>query len=249
MGFKVERLCYTLQEVAERWGLQVDDLLHMTEQAGLRLAFGTGPRFLTVLAFSDDAERELTPPFSFLIDRPVLLYLIGPRHAMELLFVPQTQPFTAHPAMPHTVEECCGDSSALLLLETTAGNPTSEGSEDVFSWGPPLPKISREGLLVTAEELQRMEEEYPELAAGKGCLQELEARNNKPASSRAERTDLLLVGGLLGLLKEKWKDAKGVEPSDAQVMDALEEWLPGTFKTRTTQDRFTRAKRALDNTE
>lgn len=119
-----------------------------------------------------------------------------------------------------------------------------------ISGRPLAPVIGKEDLLILSQEVMRMEEEHPELAAGRGDdLQEPEARSSKPVSSRAERTDLLLIGGLLGLLKEKWKDATGTDISDAQVMDALEEWLPGVFKTRTTQDRFARARRALDNTE
>ena len=56
MGFQVERLYYTLNEVADRWNLQTDDLLHMAVQEKLRLSFWIEPRIISAYKKNEDTN-------------------------------------------------------------------------------------------------------------------------------------------------------------------------------------------------
>lgn len=71
-----------------------------------------------------------------------------------------------------------------------------------------------------------------------------EKNDNRPIAPKTERTDLLIIGGLLGLLKEHFE-------SEAQIITALNEWNPRTpgYSKRNLEDRFKRAKSALDQQE
>jgi hypothetical protein len=71
-----------------------------------------------------------------------------------------------------------------------------------------------------------------------------EKNNNRPIAPKTERTDLLIIGGLLGLLKEHFE-------SEAQIITALNEWNPRTpgYSKRNLEDRFKKAKSALDQQE
>lgn len=66
---------------------------------------------------------------------------------------------------------------------------------------------------------------------------------DKPKSPREEANDLRLVGALLGILK-----SEGIYKSEAELIEDLVGWYQGEpFKERTLQDRFSKAKKALDN--
>lgn len=63
MGFQVERLYYTLNEVADRWNLQTDDLLHMAVQEKLRLSFWTEPRIISAYKKNKEGKNEKVVTF------------------------------------------------------------------------------------------------------------------------------------------------------------------------------------------
>ena len=110
-------------------------------------------------------------------------------------------------------------------------------------------EISREDLVVMAEDVARMEVEHPELLTGAASIGVSNDQPNKPISPKAERTDLHIIGGMLELLL-------GVHSaipfkSEATIITALVErcqGMPGITK-RTLEGRFAEAKRAINATE
>lgn len=71
-------------------------------------------------------------------------------------------------------------------------------------------------------------------------------KQTKPGKSdqRATQTDLLIIGGLLGLIKDKTELL-----NNEKVIEALQNWIPNVpgWSQRTLQDRFAIAKRAIDS--
>jgi len=61
---------------------------------------------------------------------------------------------------------------------------------------------------------------------------------------RSEQTDLLIIGAILGLIKEKTDLS-----TNEKVIEAVENWLPNTrgLKPRTLEDRFAKAMRAINS--
>lgn len=96
-------------------------------------------------------------------------------------------------------------------------------------------------VVVMADEVARMEADHPELLATKGKSRQGEAKE--------ERSDLHIIGAMLGLLLEK--DSGAPYKSEAEVIRALIDWMPGTFgiSKRNLEKRFSAAKQAIDSTE
>ncbi len=74
------------------------------------------------------------------------------------------------------------------------------------------------------------------------------SKKSPSADPRIKRTDLHIIAGLLALLKE---DAPRSYQSDAQIIEALQEWNPNTpgYSKRSLEGRFSAARRAIDSVE
>lgn len=72
-------------------------------------------------------------------------------------------------------------------------------------------------------------------------------KHNETIDPRTERTDLLIIGGLLGLLREP----EGTYKSQADIIKALNEWSPETrgYSKENLEKRFSLANKALDKLE
>ncbi|MGD9949327.1 MAG: hypothetical protein AB7U29_12735 [Desulfobulbus sp.] len=82
----------------------------------------------------------------------------------------------------------------------------------------------------------------------KSEVDSLQVKNKDHAvNPKTERNDLLIIGGLLGLIKEH----EGKLTSDAQIIAALNEWMPSTpgYSKRNLEKRFALAKKAIEQQE
>ncbi len=103
--------------------------------------------------------------------------------------------------------------------------------------------VNKEDLLIKASSVQFLEQIVPELTNNdRGS--KVDVRLNKSAESRAEKTDLKIIGALVSIVREQ-TDLK----SQAQIIDHIINQdqfkrIPG-LSSRTMQDRFSQANTAL----
>lgn len=227
------KIFYSFFEVAERWDVPLDELLHWGISGHIVFCFN----YIGEAAPLDEANIEMNA-------------------SQDGISVDAT--FTVVGCVPLP-------STAIYRILTEGDTPLVFALKD-GGIGAAVRSITREGaisgyelqndrimtgddLVVMADEVDRMEKEYPDLLAIKGKIGAGETSPWRPVPARTERTDIHIIGGMLELLLGEAGQTSF--KSDAEIITTLIERCPGLpgMSKRTLEERFCKAKKAINDPE
>lgn len=210
---------YKLAELAERWGKDEDELLHLASGGDLPLSVWYKGYF-TTNSVNDDGEHLQGQGHhqGFL--------LLGRKDVCELLLA--------------------GDEVNVGGLFDIDGQYVRFG---IIYGNAEYQRFSRSDFVVLADIVDGMEAEDPDLLVGGVSVRVRNGFLGKPVSLRAERTDLHVIGGMLELLlgKHNVVSFKSKAEIITALIERCQ-GLPGISK-RTLEDRFAKAERAINSPE
>lgn len=247
---------YKLAEVAQRWKRDEDDLLQWAETGDLALAFHSDPRTVGVIRENPDEPADGWPyrlhyyyiDSSFLyVDKlniskiirgePDFAHMATPAipGIDELLAEPPNYTDRARPDIVKLAQQF-GSNESLIMVDED-GDPI--GTHVPYLTIPVVspPKITKDILIVLSDDLEFMEDEYPELKPGE---------KTSGAIKTIDNTNLLIIGALLGVIVDK---EEGMFRSQAALIDKLLDLGYGDYRgisKRNLEDRFKQAKNTIE---
>lgn len=173
-----ERIYYTLAEVAIRWQVSEDDLLHWGAKGDLRLAFWCSEAW----AYYTDKQNQK----HILSIKEQFLYA-DEKSILQIMLCDSTEVHRAKPIGQRLTMSIGGNADTILYFKDGFGiteGPIYCGPEAIK----PIPQINRRSLVILPDELTRMEDEHPEAAIHQDPSTSVQSGNistkNEPMVSR-----------------------------------------------------------------
>lgn len=246
---------YRLSEVALRWKKDEEDILQWAETGDLKLAFHSDPRTVGIIKLNPDEPAGDWPYYlyyyyigsSFLyVDKlniskvlkgdPDLAHIATPATPGldDLLADPPNFIEPARPGIVKLVQKIDFRESLFMIDED--GDPIGTGVPYLTIDVTLPPKITKDVLVVMTDDLERLEEEYPELKSGK---------KTNGTVKKVDRTNLRIIGAIVEILTN---EKENMFKSEAALIDKIIDEgygdLHGISK-RTLEDRFKQSKDVL----